>query len=125
MLALSVKQPWAALIESGRKTLEIRTWSTRYRGPLAIVASSRPNEEACARFGMRDLPCGVTICTVDLVDVRPVRLGHDDAAACCRVGPGDLAWVLENPRPLRRRAVKGRLRLFDLADDRIVLMVQR
>ena len=39
MKALSVKQPWASLIASGKKSLEIRTWRTDHRGPLLIVAS--------------------------------------------------------------------------------------
>ena len=37
-IALSIKQPWAALVVSGRKTLEIRTWGTRFRGPVLIHA---------------------------------------------------------------------------------------
>jgi hypothetical protein len=41
-----VKQPWAALIVAGLKTVEVRTWPTRRRGPLLIhaakVADPRP-----------------------------------------------------------------------------------
>lgn len=36
MKALSIRQPYAALVLSGLKTLEIRSWKTRYRGPLLI-----------------------------------------------------------------------------------------
>jgi hypothetical protein len=36
VLTLSVKQPWAALIVAGLKTVEIRTWATRVRGPVLI-----------------------------------------------------------------------------------------
>lgn len=39
MKALNVKQPWAWLIASGKKTIETRTWSTKYRGPILIVSS--------------------------------------------------------------------------------------
>jgi hypothetical protein len=39
MKILSVRQPWAALIVSGHKDIENRTWSTRYRGPVLIHAS--------------------------------------------------------------------------------------
>jgi len=42
--ALSVRQPWAELIISGRKTIELRSWTTNYRGPLWIHAGSRPPE---------------------------------------------------------------------------------
>src|SRR6478672_6960340 len=36
--ALSVKQPWASLILSGRKTIEIRSWPTARRGLVYIHA---------------------------------------------------------------------------------------
>ncbi|MCD6364478.1 MAG: ASCH domain-containing protein, partial [Planctomycetes bacterium] len=32
MKAVVIKQPWAELVASGRKTLEVRTWRTRHRG---------------------------------------------------------------------------------------------
>jgi hypothetical protein len=38
-LALSLKQPWAALLVSGRKSIEIRRWRTVFRGPLLIHAA--------------------------------------------------------------------------------------
>ena len=38
MKALTVRQPWASLIAAGVKTIETRSWSTKYRGPLAIHA---------------------------------------------------------------------------------------
>ena len=44
--ALSVKQPWAALLVAGVKTIEVRTWPAVRRGRLLIhagkVADSRP-----------------------------------------------------------------------------------
>jgi hypothetical protein len=43
--ALAVKQPWASLIASEHRTIEVRTWSTKYRGPLIIIASKLPNRE--------------------------------------------------------------------------------
>lgn len=44
MKALTVHQPWATLIAIGAKRLETRSWSTSYRGPLAIhAAKSRPD----------------------------------------------------------------------------------
>lgn len=45
MKALSVKQPWAALIASGQKTIETRTWPTKYRGALLICSSAKPENE--------------------------------------------------------------------------------
>jgi hypothetical protein len=39
MKALSIHQPWAWAILHAGKTVENRTWSTKYRGPLLIHAS--------------------------------------------------------------------------------------
>ena len=36
--ALTIRQPWASLIAEGIKTVETRSWSTKYRGELAIHA---------------------------------------------------------------------------------------
>lgn len=38
MKFLTIRQPWASLIAVGRKTIETRPFSTKYRGPLAIHA---------------------------------------------------------------------------------------
>jgi hypothetical protein len=42
--ALSLKQPWAALLVAGRKTIEVRRWPTGWRGPLLIHAARIPDE---------------------------------------------------------------------------------
>lgn len=41
MTALTLHQPWATLMAIGAKSIETRSWSTPYRGLLAIHASSR------------------------------------------------------------------------------------
>lgn len=63
MKALSLWQPWASLVAIGAKTIETRSWSTSYRGPLAIHAAKTSrgfyelpgdcegNEEAGWRYG--------------------------------------------------------------------------
>lgn len=37
-VAISVRQPWAALLASGVKSIEIRSWPTRRRGRVLIHA---------------------------------------------------------------------------------------
>jgi activating signal cointegrator 1 len=37
--ALTLTQPWASLVAVGAKVIETRSWSTSYRGPLAIHAA--------------------------------------------------------------------------------------
>lgn len=41
MKVLTLHQPWASLVALGVKTIETRSWSTKYRGPLAIHAAAR------------------------------------------------------------------------------------
>ena len=36
---LSLRQPYAELVVSGRKTIELRKWNTRFRGEFLIHAS--------------------------------------------------------------------------------------
>ncbi len=41
MMTLTIWQPWAQLIALGVKTIETRSWSTDYRGSLAIHAAKK------------------------------------------------------------------------------------
>ena len=41
---LSVKQPWAALLVAGVKTIEVRTWPTTVRGPVLIHAGKKADD---------------------------------------------------------------------------------
>ena len=40
MKSLTLTQPWATLVAIGAKRIETRSWSTSYRGPLAIHAAT-------------------------------------------------------------------------------------
>jgi|SRR5947209_4848742 len=48
--ALSLKQPWAALLAAGRKSIEVRNWPTARRGRILIHAAriADPRPEAWA-----------------------------------------------------------------------------
>ena len=52
MRILSIRQPWAHLIVSGRKNIENRSRATPYRGPFLVHASQTINREQCARYGL-------------------------------------------------------------------------
>ncbi len=43
---LSIKQPWASFVVGGIKTIELRTWSTPYRGWLWIHTGKTADEDA-------------------------------------------------------------------------------
>ena len=103
MKALSVQQPWASLIADGYKTIEVRSWATKHRGPLLICTSARP------KIVMDDgtvLPCGQALALVDVIDCRPFGK-RGDLTKSCMDGMGiklaDVeghAWILENIRPI-------------------------
>ena len=102
--AISLKQPWANLVASGKKTIETRKWSTKYRGNLVICSSQNPKIE----------PAGCALCIVELYDVKPMEKKHEKKA-CIRVYPKAQAWFLRNLRPISPPIpVKGSLSIFNL-----------
>jgi hypothetical protein len=101
--ALSVKEPWAGMIRSGKKTIETRTWKTSYRGNLLICASANPKTALS----------GKAVCIVEIVDCR-VMEKSDEAAACCEIYSDAKAWVLRNIRPIEPFPVKGQLQIFEV-----------
>jgi hypothetical protein len=108
MRCLSVRQPWASLIASGRKTIELRSRRTRHRGPLVICAASRPwVGEHSFELG----PLGVSVALVDLVECRPA-MPKDARAACIEPPEGWFAWEIRIIRQLPPMPVKGALGLF-------------
>jgi hypothetical protein len=116
MKALSVKQPWASMIECKEKTIETRTWHTEYRGDLLIVASKKPDYRVLAEIGVSPKECnrvGCAVCIVSLVDCRPMTR-EDEMSALCEVYKNAYAWVLDNIRPVKLFPVKGQLGLFEV-----------
>ncbi|MXY46612.1 MAG: ASCH domain-containing protein [Chloroflexi bacterium] len=107
MKALSLRQPWASLIADGRKTIETRTWRTRYRGALAIHASARPHD---------DLPTGGIIAIAWLYDCRPMA-ADDEAHACIPLYDGAYAWLLSDVQPVPLIPCKGMLGLWTPSED--------
>ena len=49
MKCLSVSQPYADLIVQGKKTIELRTWNTKYRGEFLVHAPDKIKKDACER----------------------------------------------------------------------------
>jgi hypothetical protein len=125
MKAISIQQPWASLIVSGRKTIEIRSWKLNHRGPLVILAGTgKWKGEHEHQIG----PRGVIVGVVDVVDCR--EFSRADSAASCvpeselrrltfdqsgPLGPKQwFSWVFKNARTCRNVPFKGRLGIIDL-----------
>src|SRR3990167_5996307 len=103
--AISLKQPWANLVATGKKTIETRKWTTNYRGDLLICSSASPKIE----------PFGKALCIVELYHIEPMTREHEKGA-CCEVYKGAHSWFLRNLRVLKKPfAVKGQLGIYSIA----------
>ena len=103
MKALSIKEPWAKMIFAGVKTIETRTWKTKYRGKLLLCASKIPKTNLS----------GLAFAIADLVDVRPMTK-EDEKDACCEIYPKANSWVLKNVKIIPLFKIKGQLSLFEV-----------
>jgi hypothetical protein len=52
MKCLSLKQPFAELLVSGKKTIELRKWNTKFRGKFLIHASKNLDEERASSLNI-------------------------------------------------------------------------
>jgi hypothetical protein len=126
MKALSIRHPWVDLILAGTKTIEIRTWATRYRGPLLLHASGAygiSEREAAARLRLPPpdpLTLGAIVGIAELVDCRPVRKEDWKSAGLPPLAGKLWAWVLAEPRPVGPVAQAGSRTLFDI-DEEVLL----
>lgn len=143
MKALSLTQPWATLIAIGAKRIETRSWSTSYRGPVAIHAAKAmpawardfafadPAGPALAAAGIlldddcTALPRGAIVAVARLTDVVPTEQITAMSQGLLRheidfgdYAPGRYAWVLADVVALKAPVrCKGALGLWAVADD--------
>lgn len=127
MKALSVQQPFAFEILSGRKTIDVRDWDTLHRGDLLICSSGKPAfsreemEEMEDEYGCTFL-YGQALCVVHLMEVRLMRRGDEEKALVDAIDPELYSWIIEDVRPVVPFHVKGRQEsLFDVDDHFITV----
>lgn len=121
MKALSVRQPWASFIVIGEKTVECRSWPTKYRGELLICSSKGdfildvdpPANELL-------LPGGMALGVVSLVDCKPMTPEDFDAGMVpedpeweANVLKG-YAWHLKPLYEIIPVPIKGKLNIFNI-----------
>ena len=71
MKCLSISQPFADLIISGKKSIELRDWNTSFRGEFLIHAPIKIRVEDCKRLSIsKKLPVGVIVGKAILYDVK-------------------------------------------------------
>lgn len=118
--ALSVRQPWAELILTGRKRYELRSWSTSYRGWVFIHSGLRVDSEAVGLTGFHKqaLQTGALVGVVEIVDCTPFTEAMADEMRCSLAyfgewAPNLCAWELAAPSRLNTPiSYPGRLGLF-------------
>ena len=93
------------------KTIEVRTWKTKYRGRLLICAAKRPTP-GCV--------CGYAYFTVNLTDIEPLTEEHLKDACMSRMPhTPSYAWHFEDVEPVYPIPVSGKMGLFDVDDSLI------
>src|ERR671932_302457 len=75
MECLSLKQPYAELLVSGKKTIELRNRNTSFRGKFLVHASKNIDKERSGFLGIgrNKLICGAIIGSAVLYDVKQYR----------------------------------------------------
>jgi hypothetical protein len=129
--ALSLKQPWAALLVSGRKTIEVRRWPTARRGPILIhaarVSDERPEAWAHVDAELQPLArqCGGILGWAELFNCIPYR-SLEPFVADCASHLNDPAWyappvlygfAFRDPHLVTFRAYPGWMRFFPVEWD--------
>jgi hypothetical protein len=122
--AISVKQPWTNLIVRGFKSIETRTWPTKYRGQIVICSSLQADKAAlelyrphAEKFGaispITAEPAGMALCIAELYDCQRMIEAHE-RAALCHVYPGAYSLFLRNIQVFEPFPVKGKLGIFEI-----------
>ena len=129
--ALSLKQPWAALLVHGLKTIEVRKWPTARRGRVLIhaarVSDLRPDAWRHVPQELREQAqvTGGIIGEAELSDCVPYRTVEAFTADQLRhlndpawfVPPALYGFVFANAHSLPFRRFPGWMRFFAVPDE--------
>jgi hypothetical protein len=116
--ALSVQQPWAELIISGRKQIEIRNWSTNYRGDCWLHTGKKRNPELEKIFSIEDPFTGgflgiIRLNLIITMDKQRWEMMRERHLVPGTFIPGMYGWVFSNARRFIQPVLGlGQLRLF-------------
>jgi hypothetical protein len=129
-IALSLKQPWAALLASGRKTIEIRRWPTKRRGPVLIHAARNADDrdyawslvppELMAKAKLAGGIIGAAELT-DCVTYRTIKAFQADQQLHCNLPewfqpPGMFGFRFVQAEFVSYRRLPGNIRFFTVTE---------
>ena len=122
MKCLSVSQPFANLIISGKKIIELRSWNTNFRGEFLIHAPIKIRNDDCKRLKIKEkLVTGAIIGKAELYQVKKydsikeVKIDRKLHLSSKEFRNKTFGFLLKNPRSLRIPIPwKGQLGYFDV-----------
>lgn len=122
MKCLSVSQPFADLIISGKKTIELRKWNTNFRGEFLIHAPLKIRTEDCRRLKInKKFVTGAIIGKAEIWDVKKynsikeIKMDQKFHLASKNFHDKTFGFRLKNAKPLRIPITcKGQLGFFDI-----------
>lgn len=122
MKCLSVSQPFADLIVSGKKTIELRKWNTNFRGEFLIHSPIKVRFNDCKRLKISKKPVtGAIIGKAEIIDVKKynskseVKADFKKHLASSDFLNRKYGFILKNPKSFRIPIpYKGKLGFFDV-----------
>jgi len=122
MKCLSVSQPFADLIVSGKKTIELRKWNTNFRGEFLVHSPLKIRTNDCERLKiLKKLVTGAIIGKVEIIDVKKynskleIKADYKKHLASTDFFNTKYGFVLKNPKSFRIPIpYKGKLGFFDV-----------
>ena len=122
MKCLSVSQPFADLIVSGKKTIELRKWNTNFRGEFLVHSPLKVRTNDCKRLKiLKKLVTGAIIGKVEIIDVKKynskseIKADYKKHLASTDFFNSKYGFVLKNPKSFRIPIpYKGKLGFFDV-----------
>lgn len=122
MKCLSISQPFAELIVSGKKTTELRSWNTNFRGEFLIHAPIRIRINDCKRLKIsKKLVTGAIIGKAEIYDVKIYKskvenkIDYKKHFASNEFFDKKYGFLLKNPKSFRIPIpYKGKLGFFDV-----------
>jgi ASC-1-like (ASCH) protein len=122
MKALSLKQPFAELILRGEKKIELRKWSTKFRGRFLIHASKIPDKKSMSKFNFKDLPLGFIVGEAELIDVKKYdsdkEFFKDKNLHLADSSWGNYGFILKNIKRIKPIPAKGKLNFWEFKKDK-------
>ncbi|MFQ5782984.1 MAG: ASCH domain-containing protein [Nitrosopumilus sp.] len=127
MKCLSVSQPFADLIISGKKNIELRTWNTNFRGEFLIHSPLKIRTEECKRLKInKKFVTGAIIGKAELYDVKKYNSTKDVKTdqkfhfASKDFHNRTYGFMIKNAKPFRIPIpCKGQLRFFEVPKTKI------